>query len=178
MASVRPLRELLADLVGDAGARAGGPEAYLAEHGHPDLPADLVAQAIVSFADTAPPEVAERLAPFVTAHTAGHEGADWFDLLTSAPAELAADPDELDGGTDPWPADFGADPGPGLDFGAGFDGAVDPTAELDEVPTATDWPPTVESELPDTAASSDTEMPELATENVAEDEEPDEDPLG
>jgi hypothetical protein len=170
MASVRPLRELLADLVGDAGAHSGGPEAYLAEHGYPDLPADLVAEAVVSFADTASPEVAEHLAPFVTAHTAGDEDAgDWFDLLASA--EAPDDPEVLDGDPDPWSvADFDSDPGPGLDFGAGaVDGidGVDHAAALDDE-AHTDWPTAVEHH----AAPDITEpVEEPSSEDVIEDVE-------
>jgi hypothetical protein len=125
MTSARPLHELLADLVGDAdaGRAHGDPEAYLAAHGHPGLPADLVAEAVVSYADTAPVEVAEHLAPFVTAHSAipvepdADAETNWFDLLTSAPP--SADDPELDElpGDEPWSAT--EDPGPGLDFGSG-----------------------------------------------------------
>lgn len=164
MASVRPLRELLADLVGDASARSGGPEAYLAEHGHPDLPPDLVAEAVVSFADTAPPEVAEHLAPFVTAHTAGdEEPADWFDLLASAPEDPADDLDQLDDDPDPWSmADFDSDPGPGLDFGAGADALddVDHAAALDD-DAPTDWSAAAEHTAPDTTEPSTTDEPDL-----------------
>lgn len=134
MTSARPLRELLADLAGDAhAARAhgGDPQAYLAAHGHPDLPADLVAEAVVNYADTAPAEVAEHLAPFVTAHTGGADPeADLFGLLTSAPVgadEGAVDDDPmLDDlpDADGWPGDLGPDPGPGLDFGAGASAEV------------------------------------------------------
>jgi len=145
MTSVRPLRELLADLAGDAGARAGGAQAYLAGHGYPDLPADLVAEAVVSYADTAPPEVAEQLAPFVTAHTAGdEEPADWFELLSSA--EVDHDPDALDDDPVSWAGDdLGDDPGPGLDFGAGAVDGPDLAADLDDDAPAddggshTDW---------------------------------------
>jgi len=173
MASVRPLREVLADLVGDAAARAGGPEAYLAEQGHADLPTDLVAEAVVNFADTASPEVAEQLAPFVTAHTAGSEDpAEWFDLLTSASTEVADDLDGLeDTATEPWSADFGPDPGPGLDFGAGADeidfpavDAVDSVDSVDaaEMPAApTDW--------------SDAEEPPAVADPAAQDMVTDED---
>jgi hypothetical protein len=170
---------LLADLVGAGDARADGPAEYLAEHGHPDLPPELVAEAVVSFADTASPEVAEQLAPFVTAHTAGGEHtADWFDLLTSAPAELADDPAVFD--SDPDPAtdlDFGPDPVASLDFGAGaFD--VDPAVAVDEaVPSA--WPATVEEVSPETATSEPSEPaePETAAPVAADFDEPDEDSL-
>jgi hypothetical protein len=182
MASVRPLRELLADLVGDAGARSGGPEAYLAEHGHPDLPPDLVAEAVVSFADTAPPEVAEHLAPFVTAHTAGdEESADWFDLLASAPSDPADDLDQLDDDPEPWSMDdFDSDPGPGLDFGAGADAVddVDHAAALDdEAPT--DWSATVDHTPAHTTEPSTIDEPEVedVLEDVDDDDDPDEDSL-
>lgn len=177
MASVRPLRDLLADLVGDAGARHGGPEAYLAEHGFPDLPPELVAEAVVSFADTAPPEVAEQLAPFVTAHTAGREhAADWFALLTSTPARLADDPDALDGDPEPGPGDdLGPDPGMGLDFGAGAvdapDLAASPDVELaaPAPATAEEWASAPEQPAPDSA--------DLVAGDVVADEEEDEESL-
>jgi hypothetical protein len=175
MASVRPLREVLADLVGDTDARMGGPEAYLAEQGHAELPPELMAEAVVNFADTAPPEVAEQLAPFVTAHTAGQSDAgEWFDLLTSAPVGAADDLDGLTEAPEPWSSDFGQDPGPGLDFGTGAE--IDfPTAELaSETSTQaapTDWSVTDEP-IPAEATTSDT-----TTDDVITAEEPDEDSL-
>jgi hypothetical protein len=124
MASGRPLHELLADLAGDAdAARAhGDPETYLAANGHPDLPPDLVAEAVVSYADTAPVEVAEHLAPYVTTHSAvptdEPPAEDWFGLLTTAPAEdLDADPG-LDVADDQ-PSSPDHDRAAALDFGAG-----------------------------------------------------------
>src|ERR1700754_721362 len=123
MAPARPLHELLSDLVGDAdAARAhGDPEAYLAAHGHADLPPDLVAEAVVSYADTAPVGVAEHLAPYVTTHSAvpaeEPPSDDWFGLLTTAPAEdLDVDPDIDDIPDDAAPPDHS---GPALDFGTG-----------------------------------------------------------
>jgi hypothetical protein len=115
---VRPLRELLAELVGDAEARAAygaDPAGYLAAHGH-DLPGELVASAVVSYADTAPLEVAAALAPFVAAHGAVPDGADpsWFDLLTSA--EVGDDSFDL-----PLDGSAGESASVELDFGAGAD---------------------------------------------------------
>ncbi|HEX6359979.1 hypothetical protein [Actinophytocola sp.] len=172
MASVRPLRELLADLVGDADVR--GPEAYLAEHGYPDLPAELVAQAVVSFADTAPPEVAEQLAPFVTAYTAGSEHtADWFDLLTSAPVALADDPDALDGSPAAEPEDdVESDQGEGLDFGTGAVDALDLTAPLDEVTEPATFPDTPETPEPTTSD----QVTEAYLEDLDIEDEPDDEP--
>jgi hypothetical protein len=69
MTSARPLRDVFADLLGDAGGARPDPAAALAAAGHPDLPPQLVAEAVVSYADTAPVEVAEHLAPYVTAHS-------------------------------------------------------------------------------------------------------------
>src|ERR687890_805827 len=97
MASARPLRDVFADLTGGE-YTADDPDALLRDHGHA-LPDDLVAEAVVSFADTAPAEVAEHLAPYVMTHSA--VGADpvagdepsvgWLDLLGSAPAGEPAD---------------------------------------------------------------------------------------
>jgi hypothetical protein len=100
MAAARPLKDVFAELTGDD---AGRPDAALAAGGHGDLPADLVAEAVVSYADTAPVEVAEHLSPFVMAHSgvpmdddAAVDGAaEWADLLATAPAlEAEFDADE------------------------------------------------------------------------------------
>jgi hypothetical protein len=125
----RPLKDVFAGLVGDPSA---GVDA-LAAAGH-DLPADLIAEAVVSFAGTAPAEVAEHLAPFVTANSgvptedAGSD--DWFDLLATAP-----DPDadeDLDDGTVIDDAAPEAQAAIGeLEFGAGAD-ADDPDAVTDD----------------------------------------------
>ena len=72
MDPARPLRDVFADLVGDESARqahAADPEGFLHAAGHPELPGSLVSEAIVNYADTAPAEVAEHLAPFVMAHS-------------------------------------------------------------------------------------------------------------
>jgi hypothetical protein len=131
MASARPLRDVFADLIGGGNA-TDDPQALLGDHGHPALPEHLVAEAVVSYADTAPAEVAEHLAPYVTTHSA--VGADpmpadeppagWLDLLSTAPAGpgLADEPADLDDLTPPPDGldDAGVDdPGPGLDFGSG-----------------------------------------------------------
>jgi hypothetical protein len=132
MSSARPLRDVFADLTGGGNA-TDDPQALLGDHGHPALPEHLVAEAVVSYADTAPAEVAEHLAPYVTTHSAvgadpmpGDESpADWLDLLSTAPAgpdladepadidDLTPPPDGLDDATGP------DDPGPALDFGTG-----------------------------------------------------------
>jgi hypothetical protein len=166
MASVRPLRELLADLAGDPAV--GDPAAYLAAHGYADLPPDLVAEAVVNYADTASPEVAEHLAPFVTAHTTGdEEPADWFALLSSAPTSPADDLDDLS--PEPWTTDdFDVDPGAGLDFGTGALDDPDPTDvtdthEADE--SSIDWPvadhepPTTPAPEPDDTADDFDDFP-------------------
>jgi hypothetical protein len=95
MDPARPLRDVFTDLTGDAGAGAAqDPAAVLAASGHPDLPDTLVAEAIVSYADTAPPEVAEHLAPYVMANSAvpaadptasEPDPSSWLDLLAGAP---------------------------------------------------------------------------------------------
>ena len=97
MAAARPLKDVFAELTGDDAAR---PDAVLAASGHGDLPPDLVAEAVVNYADTAPVEVAEHLAPFVTANSGvpaldQAEGADdWSALLATAPTvETGLDPD-------------------------------------------------------------------------------------
>lgn len=195
MADVRPLKELLSDLVGSADTHADGPAAYLAEHGH-DLPPDLVAEAVVSYADTAPPEVAEHLAPFVTAHTSGLEPeSDWFDLLTSAPdpaddldAEPDVDalhdphdsgPDDLDGdldaddGTDP-EHDLGFGSGHHMDFGTGSVDALDlPPAHHDPVPDLVPDPASDSMPEPDWPEPSDAESSAEPDDSPEDDDEDD-----
>jgi hypothetical protein len=111
MEPARPLREVFAELAGTAST--GDPDGLLR-----DLPDDLIAEAVVSYAETAPVEVAEHLAPFVSAHSAvGSESASpegWLDLLATAPVPVEAD-DE-----------------PDLGFGTG--------AEADDLPEHTEEP--------------------------------------
>jgi hypothetical protein len=143
MAAARPLKDVFAELTGDDAARA---DEVLAAGGHGDLPPDLVAEAVVNYADTAPVEVAEHLAPFVTAHSAVPpldevDGeADWSALLASAPAveaDLDADldpdlaPDAVDA-TDA--SDIDAPGTDDVDFGVGADDVseIDFAVEADD----------------------------------------------
>ncbi|MBW6439561.1 hypothetical protein KZ829_38130 [Actinoplanes hulinensis] len=102
---MEPLRDVFAGLAGPGSA----PGDFLRE-----LPEDLVAEAVVSYADTAPVEVAEHLASFVSAHsTVGAETAGelgWLELLTTAPVPAEPEIDETD-----------------LDFGTGADSVEDVT---------------------------------------------------
>jgi hypothetical protein len=91
MTTSRPLREVLGE---QAEQLSQDRQATLDEAGHPDLPEALVAEAVVSYADTAPHPVAEHLAPFVTAHHAARHGepagpeaelSHGLHLLASAP---------------------------------------------------------------------------------------------
>ncbi|GAB1640182.1 hypothetical protein [Krasilnikovia sp. MM14-A1259] len=97
MAPARSLHEILSGLTGDAGT-PGDLAAVLDAGGHPDLPPDLLAEAVVSYAGTAAAEVAEHLAPFVMAHgpiAEGDTAADEIDLsglLATAPAPNLDDP--------------------------------------------------------------------------------------
>jgi hypothetical protein len=127
MTPARPLKDVFADLLGDAGAARPDAAALLAASGHAHLPAHLVAEAVVNYADTAPIEVAEHLAPYVTAHSGvpvqsppGDGGVDdadpagWADLFATAPAaDAGIDPsgvgvDDLDA---VMPSDDGAQAG-------------------------------------------------------------------
>jgi hypothetical protein len=136
MEPARPLRDVFADLVTDEDVRrahAADPEGFLQAQGHTELPEQLVSEAIVNYADTAPAEVAEHLAPFVMAHSpvpaVSPDGpaadADGLQLLATAPVELHLDdlPDDAPDGvalaTDPAGADGGADDPFDLDFGHG-----------------------------------------------------------
>jgi hypothetical protein len=120
-------------------ALAGQPDRSASEMlhdaGYGDLPPELVGDALVSYADTAPVEVAEHLAPFVTAHLGSPDATPdldaGFGLLSSIPvadadldaAELAADVAEQ-----PAEAPFSVDV---LDFGTG-DSTVDEQFDLAE----------------------------------------------
>jgi hypothetical protein len=96
----RPLRDVLGE---QADRLAEDRQATLDEAGHPDLPDALVAEAVVSYADTAPYQVAEHLAPFVTAHGAvrlqespGGEAdlSHGLHLLATAPETGPADAEQ------------------------------------------------------------------------------------
>ncbi len=167
--SARPLRAVLDELTG---AGRGDARRLLDEAGHGDLPADLLAEAVVSFAAAAPPALAEHLAPFVTAQSpaalddAGSRAteAEWgLELLATAPApdvlDVPVDPDGLDdddGLGRPEEDAPGEDPdaddllgGLDLDFGAGDRAATG--HEHDEVDDAAPREP----EAPDEFAAGD-----------------------
>lgn len=164
MDPVRPLRDVFADLASDEAARqahAADPEGFLASYGHPDLPGDLVGEAIASYADTAPPELAEHLAPLVAAYSpvpeldADLDGAAGLDLLATAPAEDLPDPGDDPGDGIPDPSagategsldgqhDTDLDHDADLDFGAGVDSFwVDTLDDLDGTDGSHDVDPT------------------------------------
>jgi hypothetical protein len=140
MDPARSLHSVFTDLTGErdhAAASGLRPDEVLAAGGHPDLPEGLVAEAVVNYADTAPYEVAEHLAPFVRANSAvpqpsegtGEPEPHWYDLLTTAPSVVGLT------GTDALDAEAGvlAAPEPALDAGdavdsAGADAAVNADA--------------------------------------------------
>lgn len=112
MQAARPLRDVLTDLVGDGDA--AGPAEVLAAGGHAGLPVELVAEAVGSFADTAPIEVAEHLSPYVMANSPvplpdapDVDLSGWLEAVTTAPPAPDVDPTAL---LDDAPADtdFGA----------------------------------------------------------------------
>ena len=116
----RPLKDIFADLVGDATARADA----IPGAGH-DLPPELLTEAVVSFAATAPAEVAEHLAPFVTANSgvpvgtdAAGDPPDWTDLFATAPVLAPEEDDDLDAPAAA-PDDVPAEDQLDLDFGGG-----------------------------------------------------------
>jgi hypothetical protein len=139
MPPARPLRDVFADLTGEGVASVGAatPDELLRAQGHEDLGDDLIGEAVVNFADSAPVELAEHLARFVMAHSpiplidpeSGTDDLpDWVDLLTSAPpvdgiAEIGDDGsaglDGLDG-----IAEIGDDGSAAI--GAADDGGFDP----------------------------------------------------
>lgn len=163
MEPVRSLREVLGELTG-AGPGVD-PRRALREAGHGDLPDELLSEAVASYADTSPLEVAEHLAPFVTAYrqvgeaTGAPDPAAALDLLTHAPAPGQPDPPapassllEAEIEVDTGPTGEGGD-GPGLEFGLGDrtstlepDGPA-PVAEADW-PTSDDGPSAAAAEDP------------------------------
>jgi hypothetical protein len=156
----RSLHEVFQTLAGDP-----DPDAVLAAAGYAGLPADLLTEAIVSVADTAPPEVAEHLSPVVLG--ASSDAGLGLELLTSAP-QVTWD-DDLDAVEEPaW-----AEEGPALeelDFGAGGDelDALDapdgdlPDADLPDAEDLADDVPEVEIPVP--AAAGDLPDGDLAEE--------------
>lgn len=155
----RSLHEVFQTLAGDP-----DPDAVLAAAGHAGLPADLLTEAIVSFADTAPPEVAEHLSPVVLG--ASSDAGLGLELLTSAP-QVTWD-DDLDTGEEPTWADEGP-PLEELDFGAGGD-ELDALDALDapagaEAAEAAETADDVPAEVPvATAAAGDLPDGDLAEE--------------
>ena len=121
----RSLHEVFQSLAGDP-----DPDAVLAAAGHAGLPADLLTEAIVSFADTAPPEVAEHLTPVLLGASA--DAGLGLELLTSAP-QVTWEDDVVEAAEEPaW-----AGEGPSLeelDFGAGGDDLDALDAPDDDVP--------------------------------------------
>jgi len=144
----RSLHEVFQTLAGDP-----DPDAVLTAAGHAGLPADLLTEAIVNFADTAPPEVAEHLSPVVLG--ASSDAGLGLDLLTSAP-QVTWDDDGLDAVDEPaWTA--ADDPAlDELDFGAGGDelDALDdadghlPGDAPDDLPDADDLADDVPDDVP------------------------------
>ena len=107
MDATRPLRDVFTALTGEGGASGSDPGEALRLNGHADLSDGLVAEAVVSYADTAPIEVAEHLAPFVMANspvpiagadldTAEGESPSWLDALATAPVPADIDPADID----------------------------------------------------------------------------------
>lgn len=89
------IREVFDELAGGGDA---DPADALADRGYGELPEPLLSEAIVSYADTAPVEVAEHLSPFVMVHSAvpvdlAAEAAasDGLALLASAPEPIVLD---------------------------------------------------------------------------------------
>lgn len=113
------LRELL-DVVAGGGARTGPLSEVLAEAGYGEVPPDLLVEAVSSYADSAPLEVAESLSPFVVHHSpAAVDAPEWGDgggavldlddpeaaleLLTGAAPTVGPDDADVGGGPDDAP---------------------------------------------------------------------------
>lgn len=146
----RSLHAVLSELLNDDAARqahAADPAGFLENAGHTELSDELVAEAIVSFADTAAPGVAEHLAPFVMAHgpvshttetgeASGLTAIDGLALIADAPpagADADHDGEGIDVAATPVPsatdpADL-QDPAAALDeldFGTGAEATTPP----------------------------------------------------
>jgi hypothetical protein len=148
MDTTRPLHDVFSGLAGTAGGAE--PADVLRANGHEALPDGLVAEAVVTYADTAPIEVAEHLSAFVAAHSpvprtdAGIEPPAWLDALATAPADtdISGEPDldpSVDDPATAWtgpPEDTGAsvdfDDADAAGFGAGAQGPG--TDAADEAP--------------------------------------------
>ncbi|HEX7746754.1 MAG TPA: hypothetical protein VF462_16020 [Micromonosporaceae bacterium] len=171
MATARPLREVFAELAGDEAARHADPAQLLRDSGHPDLPDVLVSAAVISFADTAPVEVAEHLAPYVAASSVVPTTqvdaetdiplSGWVEALATAPDVADLDTRDPADGLDEAPEFSVADAQPPMpdepaphgdvDFGLGFGGGggtADPLDALDE----TSYPDATVSDVSDIAA--------------------------
>lgn len=176
----RPLKDVLTDLVGDPSAAADA----LAGAGH-ELPPDLVAEAVVSFAGTAPSDVAEHLAPFVTAHsgvpveTELDEPAGWAELLATAPEpgtgfDDVAPPDDAPAADHPGLGELAFGAGAGATSGPGPDDDLDtdPGGDLDDEPVAVGGGPSdYPGELADTAGFDD--LDQGAAQDADDVDEPD-----
>jgi hypothetical protein len=154
MEAGRSLRELFAEL---SRPGAADPAELLRAAGFGDVPGSLVAEAIVSYAGTAPLEVAEHLAPFAVAHgplptpdpafdTAPPDG---LTLLASAPVDDLPDDDPpVDPPVDPTAALLPEPPDPAPEHGGAghleghLDGDLDGHlhGEVDLDPSALDDP--------------------------------------
>lgn len=167
MEPARPLREVFADLIHDDSARnayAADPDGFLGAYGHTGLSIGQVTEAIVNFADTASPAVAEHLAPFVMAHSvvpvdAAETSADpaiGLDLLAVAPNELDLGdvPVDLDddvpvGVIDAHEPPSSPEPTVDLGFGSGAEaaqsiGSAEPDVTTSPVETVSDTDAAVE----------------------------------
>jgi hypothetical protein len=118
MATARPLRDVFTEITGDDAARTADPTELLRSSGHGDLSHELVAEAVTSYADTAPVEVAEHLSPYVMANSAvpgvGTEvdPSSWLEVLASAPAAVLEWLDPTSAGLDEAPTEPTPAPAP------------------------------------------------------------------
>ena len=166
MASARPLRDVFSELAASqlAGSAPADADSVLEAAGHAELPDGLVAEAVVSYADTAPVEVAAHLSPYVMAHSPVYpdvtDPGDWLDVLATAPEPVDVEPD-LD--AEPTIVDAGSFDPSDLDFGVGDAAAV---------PDWSDPADTIDSDMLVVTADDTHSMPEPVdlTSGVAADE--------
>jgi hypothetical protein len=144
------LREVFDEL---AGGGEADPAGALADRGYGELPEPLLSEAIVSYADTAPVEVAEHLSPFVMVHSAvpvdgDVTAGDGLALLATAPEPIVADdqgteepaaaePDAGDSSFEEFDFGHGAEAVDAWDAPVGIDAPEDAPAD---VPEADDVP--------------------------------------
>jgi hypothetical protein len=175
------IREVFDELAGGGDADPAG---ALADRGYGELPDPLLSEAIVSYADTAPVEVAEHLSPFVMVHSAvpvdrveDAPASDGLELLATAPEPIVLDDQADDEATEPEAAeDLSYQDDFAFEFGSGSEEAL---AAWDvETPEPAFAGPALELDEPAEEYEPDAGSWLARPEPVAADQEPEDDSDG